>query len=305
MEKKLTVVLYDKTTGIGSENISKVDFNKSKDFSFRDFNDMDEMSYDKKPIVLEIGSAVKKYRFGLALIGLVFMFIFKNNDSFANSKNQEQISSAKIYFENRAESVMAKPVTRKEKQIISKDAEIKTNTIEAETGKIYYTPTTLNNKNSQYFSNLKKRGDVREMVKDYLNNFTHVAIQEQKQFNIPASVILGLALLNTEYGSSISAKNNHFSIQCHENTIPIGKGMLGQVVEEGKCFTTYKSVWTSFRANSKMIVESLKKYRDVKYDSYISIAKALEDASYFKTRSFQFTDLIDVIEYFKLTEYDK
>jgi flagellum-specific peptidoglycan hydrolase FlgJ len=69
----------------------------------------------------------------------------------------------------------------------------------------------------------------------YVKRFGKVAIQEQKKYGIPASVTLGMALLQSAAGtSSLSvAQNNHF----------------GMVQPDGT-FRSYTSAWASFRDHS-------------------------------------------------------
>lgn len=88
------------------------------------------------------------------------------------------------------------------------------------------------------------------MQQNYIERFAKVAQSEMEKYNIPASVILAMAILQSNYGqSNLAVKgNNHFNIPCQENHL--AEGLDGAFKVEGTCFVHYSNAWTSFRANS-------------------------------------------------------
>ncbi len=100
------------------------------------------------------------------------------------------------------------------------------------------------------------------LQENYIARFVPVAQAEQVKYGIPASVILGLAIVNSEFGtSSLSQKgNNHFNIRCAENHL--AEGVLGQELIEMDCYAQYENAWTGFRANSVLL--SSEKYSILK-----------------------------------------
>ncbi len=140
-------------------------------------------------------------------------------------------------------------------------------------------------------------------IKDaYISRFKKIALDEQKKFGIPAGLVLGLAILNSEFGKNENAKeaNNHFSIKCSENTVPIGKGMRGQIVNDGICYTSYSNTWNGFRANSNLL---LKKYPTAfKKGSIEKIIDELNQSGYFKNKLFDASTLKAII---KMYGFDK
>lgn len=94
---------------------------------------------------------------------------------------------------------------------------------------------------------------------EYVKRFGKVAIQEQKKYGIPASVTLGMALLQSAAGTSAlsTAQNNHF----------------GMVQPDGN-FRSYTSAWASFRDHS-IWASQLATDNPTDYKSWtIAIAKA-------------------------------
>lgn len=77
----------------------------------------------------------------------------------------------------------------------------------------------------------------------YLKRFARVAISERKKFNIPSSVILANALLNSSAGRNTAANkhNNHFNLQCTKDW----EGATA--TENGICYRKYDNAWASFR----------------------------------------------------------
>jgi flagellum-specific peptidoglycan hydrolase FlgJ len=88
------------------------------------------------------------------------------------------------------------------------------------------------------------------LQQNYIERFAKVAQAEMDKYNIPASVILAMAILQSNYGqSNLALKgNNHFNIPCQENHL--SEGLDGAFKLEGTCFVHYTNAWTSFRANS-------------------------------------------------------
>jgi flagellum-specific peptidoglycan hydrolase FlgJ len=73
-------------------------------------------------------------------------------------------------------------------------------------------------------------------IKAFVQRFAQVAVNEQKKFGIPASVILGTALLQSHAGNGPAAKEafNFFNIPCDPGSKP-------------NCLKRYQTAWESFR----------------------------------------------------------
>jgi len=143
---------------------------------------------------------------------------------------------------------------------------------------------------------------IDESVKEaYLKRFAHVAINEQKKFNIPASVILANGLLHSCSGKSNLAQqaNNHFAVICGSNW------NHSSVESNGKCFRNYKTAWMSFRNHSEYITsgkfEGLKSLGTSDYKAW---AKALERNKFSTERNLS-KSLIRIIEQYSLNDLDE
>jgi len=143
---------------------------------------------------------------------------------------------------------------------------------------------------------------IDESVKEaYLKRFAHVAINEQKKFDIPASVILANALLHSCSGKSNLAQqaNNHFAVVCGSNW------NHSSVESNGKCFRNYETAWMSFRNHSEYITsgkfEGLKSLGTSNYKAW---AKALERNKFSTERNLS-KSLIRIIEQYSLNDLDE
>lgn len=77
----------------------------------------------------------------------------------------------------------------------------------------------------------------------FLKRFAPVVVSEHKKFGIPASVMLAVALVNSQSGTAKSVRESHnfFAIPCGEN-------WDGETMVSGEyCLRKYESAWASFR----------------------------------------------------------
>lgn len=144
-----------------------------------------------------------------------------------------------------------------------------------------------------------------KMVLDYIENYKGVAQANMEKYGIPASIILGQALLESGSGTgtlSVQA-NNHFGIKCH-------KDWLGQTVKYDddavdECFRKYYNASDSFRDHALFLTNrpryaSLFKLNKTDYKAW---AKGLKAAGY-ATDTLYPTKLISLIERYQLYKYD-
>ena len=56
-------------------------------------------------------------------------------------------------------------------------------------------------------------------TQDYINTYTKIAIEQEKQYGIPACITLAQGILESGSGRSRLATeaNNHFGIKCHND----------------------------------------------------------------------------------------
>jgi flagellum-specific peptidoglycan hydrolase FlgJ len=144
-----------------------------------------------------------------------------------------------------------------------------------------------------------------EMVLAYIENYKGVAQANMEKYGIPASIILGQAILESGSGTgplSVQA-NNHFGIKCH-------KDWLGQTVKYDddaidECFRKYYNASDSFRDHS-LFLTSRPRYSPLfklNKTDYKAWAKGLKTAGY-ATDTLYPTKLIGLIERYQLYKYD-
>ena len=140
----------------------------------------------------------------------------------------------------------------------------------------------------------------------YINKYKDLAIQQQLQYKIPASITLAQGLLETGAGSSRLAieGNNHFGIKCKDEWT--GGRMYHDDDEKNECFRTYKSAEDSYIDHSLFL--AYRKYYTALFDldiyDYKGWAHGLQKAGYATDKQYG-TKLIGLIETYELHIYDK
>jgi flagellum-specific peptidoglycan hydrolase FlgJ len=140
-----------------------------------------------------------------------------------------------------------------------------------------------------------------EAKENYIARFSDVAQGEMKKFGIPASVVLGLSILHSNYGVSELAQvgHNHFHISCTDNHL--AEGIVGRGTYEEDCYIHYQNAWTSFRANSmKLNATRFKELKAVAGNDYVVWVSGLQ-----KMGLQEADNLLEIIEAHELYEFDK
>jgi len=139
---------------------------------------------------------------------------------------------------------------------------------------------------------------------DYIDTWKHEAMDQMNLYNIPASITLAQAILESQYGNSklSTEANNHFGIKCHKWT---GDTFIQDDDTRNECFRKYNNADESFKDHSEFL-----KYRSryanlftLKISDYKGWAKGLKKSGY--ATNPKYADLlIDIIEEYKLYQYD-
>ena len=140
----------------------------------------------------------------------------------------------------------------------------------------------------------------------YIEKYSQIAIDEMRQYNIPASITLAQGILESGNGESKLATEgkNHFGIKCHSNWN--GKTIIEDDDEKGECFRKYPSVADSYRDHSLFLTERgrysfLFEYNRTDYKRW---AKGLKKAGYATNPRYPLL-LIDLIDKYELNRFDK
>lgn len=138
----------------------------------------------------------------------------------------------------------------------------------------------------------------------YIEKFHAIAIKQQKEHGIPASIILAQGLLESGAGRGILATeaNNHFGIKCHDWT---GKKIYKDDDEKNECFRKYRHAEESYEDHSLFLVNR-PRYSSLfllNPTDYVSWAHGLKAAGYATDPAYA-EKLINLIERYSLHQYD-
>ncbi|MDR1525147.1 MAG: glucosaminidase domain-containing protein [Tannerella sp.] len=140
----------------------------------------------------------------------------------------------------------------------------------------------------------------------YIEKYKILAIKQQKEYKIPASITLAQGLLESAAGSSRLARlgNNHFGIKCKDEWQ--GGRMYHDDDAKDECFRTYKSVEESYIDHSLFLAK--RKYYVSLFDldiyDYKGWAHGLQRCRYATDKSYG-VKLVNIIETYELYKYDR
>jgi flagellum-specific peptidoglycan hydrolase FlgJ len=257
------------------------------------------------PILLQ--TAKKRWYVGAAAAAIGIFFMFPRSEAAFQASNQSngqtQQASLLAVSEMGSRSDQTKKEESQATQTTAAKVEKAEKTPEAEAFSMPVIPEA-SRKESRVLKELGRH--AKDLRDSYIERYAKVAQGEQDKYGIPASVSLGLAILQSDFGTNIVAKegDNHLLVSCEMNPIPMGKGMTGQGVHAGVCYTRYESVWMSFRAHSELIKQNYAAIQSESGNDYKKWAKGLEAAGYFKN-SYNAKALIQTIETYKLQKFDR
>lgn len=135
---------------------------------------------------------------------------------------------------------------------------------------------------------------------DYINEWKDVAVQQQKEYGIPASITLAQALLESSAGQSELAVNahNHFGIKCTNEWL--GAVYYYDDDSKGECFRQYADAAESYKDHSLFLQRP--RYAtcfEVAIEDYEGWAFRLRECGY-ATDRFYASKLIRIIEDYHL-----
>ncbi|MFZ4401229.1 MAG: glucosaminidase domain-containing protein [Bacteroidales bacterium] len=156
------------------------------------------------------------------------------------------------------------------------------------------------------FSGIYAQNERKQItVQEYIEIYKSVAIQNMKNFRIPASITLAQGILESANGNSDLAinANNHFGIKCTSDWQ--GRTYLKDDDKKDDCFRVYNEALESYKDHSGFLT-SRQRYSNLfllpKTD-YKAWAQGLKDAGYATNPKYPQL-LIKIIEDNKLYELD-
>jgi len=143
-----------------------------------------------------------------------------------------------------------------------------------------------------------------QLYNNYIAQYANLAVIQQKEYGIPASITLAQGLLESGAGQSYFSlnSNNHFGIKCHDWR---GDRVYMDDDSKGECFRKYNNVLESYRDHS-MFLKSKPRYAflfDIKPTNYEKWAKGLKSAGYATDPAYAYK-LIGIIETYDLHRFD-
>lgn len=141
---------------------------------------------------------------------------------------------------------------------------------------------------------------------EYIAMYKDDAVREMQLFRVPASITLAQGMLESDNGNSALAvyANNHFGIKCHKEWT--GETYTQDDDTKDECFRKYTSVYESYVDHSEFL-KTRPRYAglfELKMTDYKGWANGLKSAGYATDPKYA-SRLIDIIERYKLNEYDK
>ena len=139
----------------------------------------------------------------------------------------------------------------------------------------------------------------------YINQYAELAINEMKEFGVPASITLAQGILESGNGETYLATEgkNHFGIKCHGWE---GKEIYADDDKENECFRKYKKVQQSYRDHSEFLITHSRYSAlfDLEITDYKGWATGLKKAGYATSPTYA-ENLISIIERYNLQQYDQ
>ena len=144
-----------------------------------------------------------------------------------------------------------------------------------------------------------------QLYQTYIDQYKDLAIEEMLKYRIPASITLAQGLFESGAGRSelSTLGNNHFGIKCHGWT---GRSMSKDDDAANECFRVYENARESFEDHSKFLAKNTRYARlfQLEQTDYRGWANGLKACGYATNPNYA-KKLIDIIELYKLWQYDK
>lgn len=141
-------------------------------------------------------------------------------------------------------------------------------------------------------------------VSNYIDLYGDIAMEQMRQYNIPASITLAQGILESGAGTGklTMRSNNHFGIKCHDWK---GLKVYHDDDKKGECFRKYSIPKFSFQDHSIFLSTRGRYFNLFKLpkDDYKGWAKGLQAAGYATDPKYP-SKLIRIIEKNKLYRFD-
>lgn len=144
-----------------------------------------------------------------------------------------------------------------------------------------------------------------KVYEDYIKTYSPIAVQNMKEYKIPASITLAQGLLESGAGKSNLAQrsNNHFGIKCHHGWR--GAKVYAADDTPNDCFRKYRNVSDSYADHAQFLATGPRYQHLFKLNitDYRGWARGLQQSGYATDRAYA-NKLIKLIEDYQLYNYD-
>jgi len=143
----------------------------------------------------------------------------------------------------------------------------------------------------------------KEVVAQYVQRFSRIAIMEMQKYQIPASIKMGQAILASQAGGHLLATkyNNHFGTLCNQESAScLPYKTNGAAVN----IKSYESAWEGWRDHSEMISKGKYTSLVAHGKDYKKWAAGIAEIGYGNNQEYS-KQLIQIIELYGLTDLDK
>ncbi len=180
----------------------------------------------------------------------------------------------------------------------------KTNTQKTIPKKTPSTPKKITKKPTSTPKSAPAVGTYGNKVANYITTYSEIAMEQMRQYKIPASITLAQGILESGAGTGDLTRraNNHFGIKCHNWK---GAKVYHDDDRAQECFRKYSNANFSFQDHS-LFLTGRKRYLGLfklANDDYKSWAKGLRKAGYATDPKYP-AKLINLIEKYKLYNFD-
>lgn len=143
----------------------------------------------------------------------------------------------------------------------------------------------------------------KEVVAQYVQRFSRIAIMEMQKYKIPASVKMGQAILASQAGGHLLSNkyNNHFGTLCSQESascVPYQSNGTSVNIK------SYKSAWDAWRDHSEMISKGKYASLTAHGKDYKKWAAGIAEIGYGNNQEYS-KQLIQIIELYGLADLDK
>ncbi|MBP3253246.1 MAG: glucosaminidase domain-containing protein [Bacteroidales bacterium] len=146
------------------------------------------------------------------------------------------------------------------------------------------------------------------VTEEYIIRYKDIALENERQYGVPASITLAQGIIESGSGRSTLAKegNNHFGIKCHGTWN--GERMYKDDDKKDDCFRVYANAEESFTDHSVFLSKG-RRYSflfDLDKSDYKAWAEGLKQAGYATNPQYAelLINIIEVYDLDKLTDKD-